>query len=87
MIWGLRHALNVYVRMPGMKYRLTEEGQGIMPLHKLEARKGSGEFVTIGAVFLMRGDARDFLDDASLGAFIRELLKADRARKKGKKNA
>lgn len=87
VIGGVRAAIKLYREMPGEKYRMTKEGRGIMPMQMIDARRGAGEFVTLGAVVMLEGDAQALVSDASLGAFLRELVAADDARKKEKKDA
>lgn len=73
-----------------MRYQLRidrEGAQGILPAHtvKLATLPEGSEPKPIGLLIMTRADARQYNLDANLGAYVREVLAAHDAERKGAK--
>lgn len=87
-MFALRAVLQSFARLDFMRYELEINlTQGdVIPCHivRLASVVEGEESKPIGLVTMTRAQARQYNIDASLGAYVRELLAADDAERRGK---
>lgn len=86
-MFALRAVLQSFARLNFMRYQLEINlTQGdVIPCHivRLASVVEGDEPTPIGLVTMTRAQARQYNIDASLGAYVRELLAADAAKRRG----